>query len=153
MTNPPRLADLAAAWRRRVTFRLPMGEVPVVALPDLVATKKTQRDKDWATIGELVEADIVAYRDSAVPTRVTFWLEESREVETLWRLVRAFPELAETAELGRPLLAVAKQGDRARLEMALAEEQIRGKAADREYWAPIQAELEQLRHELRRTSR
>src|SRR5687768_9165438 len=34
-------------WDRRTTFALPdLGEVDVLALPDLVAAKKTQRDKD-----------------------------------------------------------------------------------------------------------
>ena len=35
-------------------------------------------------------------------------------------------------------------------ERALGEEQITGKAADRAYWAPLRAELERVRHDLRR---
>jgi hypothetical protein len=52
MTRPPRLPDLDAVWRRHVVVDLEVGPVSVVALEDLVATKKTQRDRDWATIGE-----------------------------------------------------------------------------------------------------
>jgi hypothetical protein len=37
-------------------------------------------------------------------------------------------------------------------EGALATEQIRGKMADRGYWAPLRSELETLRHERRKSS-
>jgi hypothetical protein len=36
-----------ALWDRRTTFTLPeLGDLDVLALPDLVLAKKTQRDKD-----------------------------------------------------------------------------------------------------------
>ena len=38
-------------WTRRQRLKLPgIGSVPVLALPDLVLAKKTQRDKDWAML-------------------------------------------------------------------------------------------------------
>jgi hypothetical protein len=41
------------------------------------------------------------------------------------------------------------EGDREALELELAQEQIRGKAADRAYWAPLRAELEVFRRQAR----
>ncbi len=40
MTHPPRLQNLDAVWNRRVVFKLEFGPVSVVALEDLIATKK-----------------------------------------------------------------------------------------------------------------
>jgi hypothetical protein len=150
MTRPPRLVDVAAVWERHVVFDLDFGPVPAVALEDLVLTKKTQRDKDWATIGELVEADMVAHRMQVDEHRLNFWLREARNADTLIALAAAYPETASAAATQRPLLGAALEGDAAALETQLAREQIEGKAADREYWAPIRQELESMRQELRR---
>jgi len=150
MTRPPRLGDVAAVWERHVVFDLGFGPVPAVALEDLVLTKKTQRDKDWATIGELVEADMVAHQTQVDEHRVNFWLREARNADTLIELAAAYPETASAAATGRPLLGAALEGDTAALEIQLAQEQIEGKAADRRYWAPIRQELESMRQELRR---
>ena len=46
MTKPPRLPDLDATWQRQTVLALDGGPISVVALEDLVATKKTQRDKE-----------------------------------------------------------------------------------------------------------
>lgn len=151
MTRPPRLPDLDAVWRRQVVVDLDFGPVSVVALEDLVSTKKTQRDKDWATIGELVEADMVAHRAKADRSRVGFWLREAREADALIELASTFREIAVAAAVDRPQLDAALDRDRRTLELELAQEQIRGKQADREYWAPLRAELEQMRHDYRRS--
>jgi hypothetical protein len=46
-------------WKRREVVNLPgVGRLSVLALPDLVRAKKTQRDKDWPMVRRLVEADI-----------------------------------------------------------------------------------------------
>ena len=53
-------------WSRRTEVRVPgVGPVPVVSLEDLVRIKKTQRDKDWAMIARLLEADIARHGWSA----------------------------------------------------------------------------------------
>jgi len=57
-------------WERRTTFDLDDGPVEVLALPDLVASKKTQRDKDWIMIRRLLEASYA--RGSGSPTRSRF---------------------------------------------------------------------------------
>ncbi len=66
-------------WERRTTATLSdMGAVEIVSLPDLVAAKKTQRDKDWPMIRRLIEADIVRKRSRIPSARVRFWLQECR---------------------------------------------------------------------------
>jgi len=150
MTRPPRLQDVAAVWKRQVVFDLDIGPVPVVALEDLVQTKKTQRDKDWATIGELIEADMVAHQTQVDQRRLAFWLREARNADTLIELARAYHDAAAAAVASRPLLRAALESDRAALELRLAQEQIEGKAADREYWAPLRRELESMRQDRRR---
>lgn len=150
MTRPPRLGDIRAAWQRHVVFELDIGRVSVLALEDLISTKKTQRDKDWATIGELVASDMVAHQSHADDARVGFWLREAREADTLIELTSRFPEIAVSAADGRPLLRFAIDRDRYRLEVGLAEEQIHGKEADRQYWAPLRSELETMPQDHRR---
>ena len=150
MTRPPRLADIDAVWRRHIVIDLDFGPVSVVALEDLVATKKTQRDKDWATIGELVAADMIAHEGSADRSRTAFWLRETRDADALIQLASEFREIAVTTTADRPLLHTALQANHLALELELAREQIDGKQADREYWAPLRAELEQMRHDRRR---
>lgn len=74
-------------WERRVTLLDPSDtQIHLLALPDLVKAKKTQRDKDWPMVRRLIEADIMQHQATA---------------------------------------------------------------ADRAYWAPLKAELEQLRHRSR----
>ena len=149
MTRPPRLEDLDGVWRRRVEIRLEGGSVAVVSLADLIATKRTQRDKDWAIIGALVRADMVRQSDSAAGHE-QLWLRESRDADDLVALATTVRPVAKALEAERPLLGAALRGDRAGLELELAQEQIRGKQADRDYWAPLQMELERMRHAQRR---
>jgi hypothetical protein len=151
---PPRIADVAGMWERRVLIPIPGGApVPVVALADLVATKKTQRDKDWAMIGQLVDADMVAHREAPAAEQVRFWLREAREADQLILLAASFPDRAAEAAPARPLLQLAIAADHAALELALAREQIQGKTEDRAYWAPLLAELEQIRRARHRSGR
>ncbi len=122
----------------------------MIALEDLVQTKKTQRDKDWAIIGSLVQADMIRHRSQPEHDRILFWLREAREAAELIELAATFPDLAVLIATERPAVAVALDGNRGELELALAREQIQGKQADRDYWRPLQRQLEQLRHDQRR---
>ena len=126
------------------------GPVAVIALEDLVQTKKTQRDKDWLIIGALIEADMIRHRDDPAGDRTHFWLREVRGADELIELASAFPEVAEVVRQVRPLIGAAQQRDRSTLELELAREQIRGKQADRDYWEPLRTELERMRHDQRR---
>lgn len=124
--------------------------ISVVAVADLVLTKKTQRDKDWAIIGALVRADMIRHRDEPTAERVRFWLEEAREPDDLIALAADFPDEVEAVVARRPLVGEATRGDRSRLALEVAKEQLAGKEADRLYWEPLRAELEELRHRQRR---
>jgi hypothetical protein len=141
-----------ALWERRTTLRLPDAqgtalEVDVLALPDLVAAKKTQRDKDWPMIRRLVEENYFRFRAEATAVRVDFWLRELRTPDLLVECASAFPHAAAVIEVGRAAVGAAIRGDRAGIEASLAEEQARERALDRAYWEPLRAELARLRRE------
>ena len=59
-------------WARHATVELPDGTCNVMALPDLVQAKKTQRDKDWPMVRRLMEAHYFRHRQGAAPEQVAF---------------------------------------------------------------------------------
>ena len=137
-------------WDRRTTITLPMPDGPaldveLLALPDLVAAKKTQRDKDWPMLRRLVEANYFQFRDAATPARIGFWLRELRTPELLLACAEANPAEARAAAVFRPALAAALAGDLPGTARALDAEQVAEQAVDRAYWAPLRTELEGLR--------
>ena len=137
-------------WDRRTTVETPDGlRIEVLSLPDLVRSKKTQRDKDWPMIRRLVEAHYLRHRKEATEPQVRFWLLECRTPEILAELVRHHRPLARTLVSERSLLALAPESASEQWEDRLAEEERGERQRDREYWRPLRSELEQLR---RRTS-
>jgi len=139
-----------ALWDRRTTFTLPeLGDLDVLALPDLVLAKKTQLDKDWPMLRRLVDASYLQQRSDPNEERVRFWLSELRTPVLLVECAARFPEAARDLGARRPAVAAARSSDLAGMEASLAEEEAAERAADRAYWAPLRAELE----ELRRTAR
>ena len=139
-------------WERRTTIALPSGDghadvlVNVMGLEDLVAAKKTQRDKDWPMLRRLVDASYAAARDDAATfDQVAFWIAELRSPAFLTELVARYPEAA--ARSTRPAVHAALNDDD--VDAALAAEQAQVMAEDRTYWAPLRRELEALRHEAR----
>jgi hypothetical protein len=134
-------------WQRRVRHILPQGEiVELLSLPDLVRTKKTQRDKDWPMIRRLIEADYVNVENPS-SDKIEFWLTESRTPRMLVELAQRYRRQAEELLALRPLLANACSGDMASVEDALENEQKLERDADRQYWMPLFQELEELRHQ------
>jgi len=134
-------------WKRRNTFKLPgAGMVNVLALPDLVQAKKTQRDKDWPMVRRLVEVDF--HNRPARPPRVQifFWLREARTPALLIELCRRYPGSARRIAAGRHAVRWAIAGDEKHCEAALHSEEEALREADRKYWKPLRAELEQWRH-------
>lgn len=132
-------------WQRRTAFVLPGGgTIEVLSLPDLVRTKKTQRDKDWPMIRRLLEADYVNV-DKPSNEKVRFWLIESRTPRILVELAQRHPQQAQSLIPSRPLLANACSGDESSVEDDLEEEQKLERQADRRYWKPLFQELEELR--------
>lgn len=136
-----------ALWGRRTTWDLP-GDVRIdsLSLPDLVASKKTQRDKDWPMIRRLVEVSYDAAFGSPTPEQIGFWLRELRTPELLLELVQEVPEEAQRIASTRPAVGAAVKDDLAGVEGHLATEEAQQREADRAYWAPLRAELERLRH-------
>jgi hypothetical protein len=141
------VAPFEELWARRTTMELEAGgKVEVMSLPDLIAAKKTQRDKDWPMIRRLVEAHFALNQNKHTADRIRFWLAESRTPETLIQIASQHGQLADEITLGRPLIKHAKLADLPALEHGLEEEEQHEREADRAYWAPLKAELEQLRH-------
>lgn len=129
-------------------------DTDLALLEDLVACKKTQRDKDWPMITRLVDVNYVSAIEGDLeitPTRSQFWLRELRTPDFLLDCVRRMPEMAGQVARTRPATAAA--ADAAfnaaaphRIQELLDAEQKRERAADVIYWAPLRAELESLRH-------
>ena len=138
-----RAAPFHRLWARRRRIRLPgVGTVSVMALADLVAVKKTQRDKDWPMIRRLVEADLADRSRRPLAARVAFWLRECRTPDLLRTLVRRFPVAAAQVARDRPAVRAALRSDVARVERELDQEQARERERDRRYWTPLRRELE-----------
>ena len=134
-------------WRRRTTIELPDG-IPchLLSLPDLVLAKKTQRDKDWPMIRRLVEAHYFTRRESPTPVQIRFWMREMRTPELLIEIARNHTPVSRRLAKERPLLTFAELGMTQDLELALQTEESAEREADRQYWRPLRAELEKLRH-------
>ena len=136
----------AKLWRRRTTLELPDGSsCDVLALPDLVQAKKTQRDKDWPMIRRLVEAHYFQHRSKPSTAQITFWLRELRTPELLSHVARKSPVPCRRSLRDRPLLATALAGKGDELERALRAEETAERERDKRYWLPLRKELETLR--------
>lgn len=134
-------------WRRRTTISLRDGAVcDLMSLPDLTRAKKTQRDKHWPMLRRLVEVNYFANRANPTTSQIRFWLRELRTPELLIELVRGHGRLVKELSSERPLLLRASLGNEQDLAEALIKEERMVREADREYWKPLRAELERLRH-------
>lgn len=132
-------------WQRRSRFVLPAGQtVEMLSLPDLVRSKKTQRDKDWPMIRRLIEADYVGDRAPSLD-KIRFWLSESRTPRMLVELARRYPAETESLIPARPLLSHAQKENESSIETGLEKEQKLEREADRQYWIPLYQELQELR--------
>ena len=138
--------SFSTLWKRRVKIRLPgLGPVAVLALPDLVKAKKTQRDKDWPMLRRLVEANILRKRENPSTKDVRFWFRECRSPDLLIDLARRYPAEARQAARKRKSVAEAIKKRTRTVTAALRKEEDRERDLDRRYWAPLQRELEQWR--------
>jgi hypothetical protein len=134
-------------WKRRTTIELPDGtHCDLLALPDLVQAKKTQRDKDWPMIRRLVEAHYFQNNTKPNSAQIRFWLQEFRTPQLLVEVARRYPAICRQLARQRVLLAHAQSGRMADLERALLAEETAERQRDREYWLPLRRELEKLRH-------
>jgi hypothetical protein len=140
-------------WSRRTTWNLPEGfQIDSLSLPDLVRSKKTQRDKDWPMIRRLVEVSYDEGFSSPTPEQIAFWLAELRTPELLEECARRFPDEAQKAADSRAAVAAAISAGAEGARAALAAEEARERELDRQYWEPLKSELEALRHRRLRDS-
>ncbi len=134
-------------WQRRTTIEIASGKrYDLISLPDLVQAKKTQRDKDWPMTRRLVEAHYIQYRKMPTPEQVDFWLKELRTPSLLIKLAKKYSARLSVLRKQRPLLTLAASRDTSGLERALEDEEKLEREDDRNYWLPLIAELEQMRH-------
>ena len=146
MTRLREMPDFQTLWERRVTFADDTGlDLNLLDVPDLVEAKKTQRDKDWPVVTLLVDIHYREHAHEPTPERIRFWLGQSRTPETVVEIARRFPNEAGELIADRPLLVSALAGDVAALRDGIAEEERRDRQRDREYWAPLKAEMEVFR--------
>ncbi len=146
MTRMRGVDDFNVLWNRRTTFDLTgVGAVETLALEDLVASKKTQRDKDWPMLRRLVEAHYHQNYASPTAPQIEFWLRELRTPEILVESAASFPgELRDLAS-ERPLLHEVLSGNLDHIRAQLHAEEVVERTLDRAYWAPLKAELSELR--------
>ena len=134
--------SFASLWRRRTTITFPDGLCfDVMSLQDLVRAKKTQRDKDWPMVRRLIEADYFQNRDRPSAAQIQFWMLELRSPGLLVEIATRYPAVCSRAARRRPLLLLALHGDQAAVELALHQEEMREREADRLYWQPLRAEF------------
>ncbi|MEK6303606.1 MAG: hypothetical protein AABO41_23120 [Acidobacteriota bacterium] len=138
-------------WQRRVSVQAADDvSYQLMSLPDLVKAKKTQRDKDWPMIRRLLESDYFEHREEPKPRHLTFWFLELRTPELLVEIASEHPDRCRELVKQRSLLKFAASRSETALIEALSAEEKAERAADRQYWKPLKAELEQLRHALLR---
>jgi len=140
------VAQFDQLWPRRSTLEIePGSRIEIIALPDLVQAKKTQRDKDWPMIRRLIEANFVENHANPAPEQVLFWLRECRTAPILMEVAKHYPDQLAVVIQDRPLLRLAAAGDETALVCELESEEKREREADCTYWLPLRAELEELR--------
>ncbi len=142
-------------WRRRTTFELGEETVDVLSLPDLIAAKKTQRDKDWPMIRRLVDVHYTTYREQPTVKRVGFWLRELRTPEFLVEAAGAHTGALEEAAPDRPLLRTASRRglESGALARVLRAEEDAERDADAAYWQPLREKLSALRRHARQSTK
>ena len=134
-------------WKRRKTVRLKGGKaIDIMGLEDLAQSKKTQRDKDWLMLKQLVDNDIMLNKNKPAKEKIRWWLHECRSAELLVDLSKKYSVIAKECAKTRPLLKSAISKDVQKLNLKLIEEELEERRKDVEYWKPLRKELEALRH-------
>ena len=147
MTKMRGVDSFGKLWIGRTTVSIDTGATcELMALPDLVRAKKTQQDKDWPMLRRLVEVNYFTSRKHPSTQQVRFWFLELRTPELLIELAAKEGGIPKHLIRKRPLLELARPGNEIILADALLGEERLEREADRQYWLPLRAELERLRH-------
>jgi hypothetical protein len=146
------VAPFPELWARRTTFAFEDETLETLSLPDLVAAKKTQRDKDWPMIRRLVDVNYLNHRDEPTPEQIRFWFRELRSPELLVEAAEAYPDALEEMIGQRPCLkwVTAENLADGALERGLRDEEDAERRRDVVYWKPLREQLERLRREARK---
>ena len=149
MTHMRGVAPFPELWARRTTLTFENETLEVMALPDLVAAKKTQRDKDWPMIRRLVDVNYLNHQDEPTPERIRFWLRELRTPELLVEAAHAHTDVVEELAVARPLLRLAnlEHLESGALGRALRDEEDAERRMDEDYWKPLREQIERLRRD------
>lgn len=152
----PRVSSFAAALKGAERIDWHGLPVPVLDISRLVATKKTDRERDYLAIQSLAEIIFKQVkRDETIRKGAMLWLiEESRMPRHLQIICREWRGGKEASlKSGRSAAILAAQGRRlSEIQKALDAEKEKLKEANREYWRPLVAELRQLRRRTRTRS-
>ena len=110
VTRPPRLSpdELVQMWREQEAQSTQADTIPVIDLARLARLKQTDRERDYAVIGEL------ARRMSSARDQLLY----GRSARDLIELAAQYPNLSHELQSQRPLLAHLNQG-RDAIETAL----------------------------------
>src|SRR5467141_2032668 len=93
-----------------------------------------------------IEVNYFANREHPNRQQIHFWFLELRTPELLIELAAVHGTPTKKLILKRPLLKLAETGKELDLAEVLFEEERLERHADRQYWTPLRAELEKLRH-------
>lgn len=138
--------DFPFLWNRRFELNVTSGpKINVIGLRDLVASKKTQRDKDWFMLQRLVDNDIALHENTSDIDKIKWWLSECRSPNSLINLCERYPGIVKQQVLIRSLLKTAIRGDEKKLSRLLEDEKAKEQEKDKAYWKPLRKELESLR--------
>ncbi|HLQ38172.1 MAG TPA: hypothetical protein VK348_10240 [Planctomycetota bacterium] len=106
VSRPPRVSTAAIAALFAQPW--PLAELPVIDLPSLIATKRTQRAKDYSVIGELA-GRLPSAEEAACTTNVDRILELARDVTGVDREAIRLAQRGATRE--QVVVALAKEVD------------------------------------------
>jgi hypothetical protein len=157
MGRPPRVGGFAGAWKRAENMPTPWGRLPVVSIPDLVETKKTNRPADYDVITRLALIR-VGQADRPSPAVLDWALDHLFRVEDVLEFLRRFgtrrgldtPRGMAWLRRWSGLLARGKQPSVAEVDRAaraLGAKAQKLQSAGRRYWLVRIEELRRLRSE------
>ena len=156
MGVPPRVPEFTIAWERSARIRTPWGILPVVAIPDLIELKKTQRLEDYPVINRL----ILRYCDNPninLDRRQTRWaIDHLFSLSSLREFCQRHPKIIRHLDskdmavfrTWASLVQRQKEPDTAleqRIERQILRRITACQQSDRLYWRKIITELKQLR--------
>jgi len=145
MTRMRGVDSFEKLWERRNVVTVGPLEIDLLAIGDLIAAKRTQREKDWPMTNRLVEAHYLANANTPANESISFWLTESFDLPFLEQLVARFPEQCEKLKEKRPVLRPLIEDQLEKARSLLQEERRTIEIEDETYWAPLIQELHQLR--------